>query len=158
MAMRSTALVPSTAAMAVICVDGHENYEMTGIIYNSYLPKPAKFRSINEIIFIMERIFETISFPQAYYEDRAFNPKLKQPEKTQTETEVRKYMPEDTFLNESGKKATFMVQVQFRQNATWQGTITWTEEKKVQRFRSTLEMLKLMGDALGDSGENIEWE
>lgn len=157
--MRSTALVPSTAAKTLICVDGRENQEMTGTIYNPYLPKPCKFRSINEIIFIMERIFETISFPQAYYEDRVFNPKLRQPDKGHKETEVRQYMSEEDFLSERGKKATFVVQVQFRQNATWQGTITWTDEKKTQRFRSTLEMLKLMDDALGGKeAESIVWE
>jgi hypothetical protein len=51
----------------------------------------------------------------------------------------------------SGKdpgKQTFLVQIQFQQNATWQGTITWTEQSLTQRFRSTLEMLKLMDDAV----------
>jgi len=44
-------------------------------------------------------------------------------------------------------KPTFLVNIQFQQNATWQGTITWTEKNLTQRFRSTLEMIKLMDDA-----------
>ena len=44
-------------------------------------------------------------------------------------------------------KPTFLVTIQFQQNATWQGTITWTEKNLTQRFRSTLEMIKLMDDA-----------
>lgn len=55
------------------------------------------------------------------------------------------------------EKETFVVQVQFRQNATWQGTITWTDEKKTRHFRSALEMLKLMDDAIQNS-ENIPGE
>ncbi len=60
-------------------------------------------------------------------------------------------MSEATFESEHGDRATFLVQVQFRQNATWQGTITWTEQKKTNHFRSTLEMVKLMDSALNDA-------
>ena len=71
-------------------------------------------------------------------------------------------MSEEILDNVSGKKATFIVQVQFKQNATWQGTITWTEKKKEQRFRSTLEMIKLMSDAVEeaeiDQAPMADWE
>lgn len=45
-------------------------------------------------------------------------------------------------------KATFTIQIQFQQNATWQGTIAWVEGRKSQKFRSELEMLKLMMEAV----------
>lgn len=48
------------------------------------------------------------------------------------------------------KKSTFLIEVKFHQNKTWQGTIHWLEKKKVQHFRSSLEMMKLMEDALTD--------
>ena len=44
--------------------------------------------------------------------------------------------------------ATFTIHVQFRQNASWQGTISWIQGNKTQRFRSELEMIKLMIDAM----------
>lgn len=50
--------------------------------------------------------------------------------------------------NGQGSKATFVVKVEFCQNASWQGTVAWTEQKKEQRFRSTLELIKLMDEAL----------
>ena len=43
-------------------------------------------------------------------------------------------------------KATFIIHVQFRRNATWQGTIQWVESQKQQSFRSTLEMLRLIDE------------
>ncbi|MDD4808219.1 MAG: hypothetical protein PHU30_06975 [Oscillospiraceae bacterium] len=52
------------------------------------------------------------------------------------------------------KKSTFLVEVQFQQNSTWQGSIHWLEEKKSQHFRSSLEMMKLMEDALTDGEES----
>lgn len=52
-------------------------------------------------------------------------------------------------------KATFTIQIQFQQNATWQGTIAWAEGGKRQKFRSELEMLKLMMEAVA-AGESDE--
>ena len=70
-------------------------------------------------------------------------------------------MSDDIFKETLGEQATFVVHVQFRQNATWQGTIQWLEEKKTQKFRSMLEMLKLMDQALQKEqtiDENETWE
>lgn len=58
-------------------------------------------------------------------------------------------------------RTTFVVQIQFVQNSSWQGTVAWTEQKKEQRFRSTLELIKLMDEALeaerGDKAET-SWD
>jgi hypothetical protein len=40
------------------------------------------------------------------------------------------------------------VRVLFRQNASWQGSLTWLEEGKEESFRSVLELLLLMHSAL----------
>lgn len=45
---------------------------------------------------------------------------------------------------------TFIVKILNRQNSTWQGTITWVEEHKIQNFRSALELLKLIDGALDE--------
>lgn len=47
---------------------------------------------------------------------------------------------------------TFVVKIVSQQNSTWQGSVNWTEEKKVQNFRSALELLKLISGAL-DEGD-----
>ncbi len=48
---------------------------------------------------------------------------------------------------------TFIVKIVNQQNETWQGSVTWMEEQKVQNFRSALELLKLINGALEeDSG------
>ena len=51
-------------------------------------------------------------------------------------------------------KASFVIQIKYLQNATWQGSIQWLEGKKTQNFRSALEMIKLMDHALGKPGED----
>lgn len=70
-------------------------------------------------------------------------------------------MSDNIFKETLGEQATFVVHVQLRQNATWQGTIQWLEEEKTQKFRSVLEMLKLMDQALQKEqpiDENETWE
>jgi len=55
-------------------------------------------------------------------------------------------------------KGTFEVSVKFMQNSTWQGEILWVEKSKKQNFRSSLEMLKLMDEALTDGEDkSINW-
>lgn len=57
--------------------------------------------------------------------------------------------------NTLGKKGTFVVHVQYLENATWQGEIVWAEKNESLKFRSALELLKIMDSALGttDQGE-----
>lgn len=49
---------------------------------------------------------------------------------------------------EEDVRALFTIQIQFRQNATWQGTVMWMDEKRSRRFRSEAELLELMQEAL----------
>ena len=50
-------------------------------------------------------------------------------------------------------RGTFEISVKFLQNSTWQGQIHWVEKDLKQNFRSALEMLKLMDEALADDNE-----
>jgi len=43
---------------------------------------------------------------------------------------------------------TFVIQVLHQQNATWQGTITWTSSQLTKPFRSALELMKLIDSTL----------
>ena len=59
-----------------------------------------------------------------------------------------------------GVKGTFEISVKFTQNSTWQGQIHWIEKNQKQNFRSALEMLKLMDEALAedtDGTQAIKW-
>ena len=49
-----------------------------------------------------------------------------------------------------GHKASFIVPVTSRQNATWQGSISWTERGVTKHFRSALELIKLIDSALDE--------
>ena len=42
----------------------------------------------------------------------------------------------------------FVINIKYRQHASWQGTILWADQKKTANFRSALEMLQLISGAL----------
>lgn len=58
----------------------------------------------------------------------------------------------------------FLVEIKFRQNNCWQGTVQWLEGQKTCSFRSMLELLRLMDEALEktvapeDKQEMRSWE
>jgi hypothetical protein len=39
------------------------------------------------------------------------------------------------------------LQIKFRQNASWQGTVQWVEKKQSLNFRSALELIKIIDSA-----------
>lgn len=42
----------------------------------------------------------------------------------------------------------FLIRVQYKENTSWQGTIHWLEERKSHTFRSLLELIMLLQEAL----------
>ena len=50
---------------------------------------------------------------------------------------------------------TFIVKIEFCQHETWQGKVIWAEENRTERFRSALELIRLMDEAMA-SGAQIQ--
>ena len=48
----------------------------------------------------------------------------------------------------------FVIQIDHCENATWQGSILWTEKNVTQQFRSALELLKLVDSAVENNKQN----
>ena len=58
--------------------------------------------------------------------------------------------------NTLGKKGTFVVHVQYLEKSTWQGEIVWAEKNESFKFRSALELLKIMDSALATTEQGEE--
>ena len=50
------------------------------------------------------------------------------------------------------KRKTFVVHIIDQEDPTWQGQVTWLEEKETKSFRSLLEKIKLMDGAVDRPG------
>lgn len=55
---------------------------------------------------------------------------------------------------------TFVVEIKYVQNGTWQGTVTWVQKKQKIPFRSALELIKLMDSAMEteQTDPGVSWE
>ena len=127
----------------MICVDSYKNGVLKGRYYNySRKDECHRFESLMQLIVGMEHILDSANDPQSFTALRSFAGMQ------------RRQMMEDTDTNcRNGATATFVVKVLFRQNTSWQGSITWLEAENEQPFRSVLEMLLLMESALNRNPE-----
>jgi hypothetical protein len=57
----------------------------------------------------------------------------------------------DDVKNQITGGQTFVVDIKYRQNHTWQGVVKWVEQKKELPFRSALELIKLMDSAMEET-------
>lgn len=48
----------------------------------------------------------------------------------------------------SSEKNTFIVKIDHCQQGSWQGKVIWAEGNRSERFRSALELIKLMDEAV----------
>lgn len=149
MAVRGRALVPSTASRVLIRVDDYSSSCMAGLLHNPYLKKSIRFSDVIDFTSKLDEMFDEISFPLAAVRYRSFGSKKKNQAAAAPANAGK--AGEDEVTKESLNKKdsdVFVVHVQFRQNATWQGTVKWAQQNEEVRFRSTLELLKIMDSAL----------
>ena len=126
-----------------ICIDSIVDGEMSGEIYHCYSEDAIKFSNIIRLIEEAEAFFDCLRFPQASKQIRSFEKKEQivepKPEKICTPEEV---------LVKRGKAGTFLLNVRYRQNSSWQGEIQWMEKNITYQFASVLELIKILSNAM----------
>ncbi len=120
-----------------VCVDSYHDGILVGRLYNPISDIPRPFRSTTQFLLQMEELLDQLHSPQPYQAVRSFGDL---PLKSAAENQIAQ-LPR-------GEQATFELKILFRQNASWQGSISWMEADLDQNFRSVLELLLLMDDAL----------
>lgn len=132
-----------------ICIDEGGDHKKRGRFYHKYSVEPVSFTDLNDFLITADQLMDTIGYPQASMRNRNFSDNRGE----LAERGARQVRTADDILNEAGKKATFVVNVQYRQNATWQGKVLWAETNRTCNFRSALELLKLIDGALDEEEE-----
>ena len=121
----------------IICMDSFEQDVPKGRIYRPQSDEQYSFGSLLQLLSVAEESFEQINFPQGYLKMREFVPKNSSPPSVSFSEKKRK-----------GSLATFTIRLMFRQNASWQGAVSWLEGNSEETFRSALELIFLMKSAL----------
>lgn len=141
-----TETIKQSPNVICICINKIIDGNAKGKFYNCYSKHPVYFEDIVSLFFQIDDLFNKINFPEASTITRSFFNNNTQA----LGKEFKKYMTSQEVTEQKGSKATFVVNVQFRQNSTWQGSVVWVDKNKTKNFRSALELLKLMDEALSE--------
>lgn len=127
----------SESRKIMICIDDYNDGVLSGRLYSSSQGM-GYFRSLSQFLLKIESVLEELQEPQSYTAKRTFSTLL----------------PSDDMIYPSqfrkGAKATFELQVLFRQHSSWQGVVVWKDRHSEQSFRSVLELIFLLDSALRD--------
>lgn len=123
-------------ASTLLCVDNYREEVPQGSLYPPGAERGEQFRSLTQCLLKMEGILSSRLSFQPPAATRSFGPP---PEERASPA------------HRAGKLATFSIQILFRQNASWQGCVTWVEAERSERFRSVLELVLLMDGALRET-------
>jgi hypothetical protein len=134
--LQKTAL-ENPSRTSVVCVDSYDNGVLAGRIISPHLSAEVAFHSTMEFIKEIESLLGEMQFPQSFSTNRSFRPL--------SDLKTTAFMPSAA---KKGQVATFFLRILFRQNASWQGSVTWMENGRSESFRSALELIFLTDSAL----------
>lgn len=147
--------IPNDLTLTKIVISKIEDNEYEGHFYNEYDGAYIKFHSLLQLLKELDNLFDRFTFPEVTHEYRTFSGSKDRKERTDKEYIMNKH---DNKNDDSVKNATFLLQVKFRRNASWQGQIQWVDKSMTKTFRSTLELIRLIDNAIEQTGESITWE
>lgn len=125
---------PSGRNEVIVLVHNYQDRCPSGILSGPRLNTPVTFHGLAQLLMTMEDLMDQNNTPQRGEEPRSFQ---------HSEHPLRPAGP----VNEK-PLAVFRVNVLFRQNASWQGTLIWMDREMDAQFRSVLELIRLMDSAL----------
>lgn len=120
----------------LICVDSYEQGILKGRFFDAWQDMEA-FDSLTQFLIRMEQLLDNRQEPQSYTAARTFSSFLEPNTCSGSTSTIRR-----------GQRATFELQILFRQHASWQGNLIWRETGMEQSFRSVLELVILLDSAL----------
>ena len=139
-----------------VCIDDNKDADYQGLIYHQYADEPISFNGIASMILEMENLFDEWDFPQRGLAERKFDKKKESHKRPVSETgddRLKIEIISDTHgvrnvQNKKGKLGTFVIQVVYRQDASWQGHVIYQEDNEKLDFNSALELIKIIDRAV----------
>lgn len=141
MSIASRNVVPEDMRTSIIRIYSYRDKNPQGTFYNPYYGEEIVFENLTRLLLLMEDLMDEMGSPQASIRARRFDKIPKRLERASIAKQLLLSPNQEAI-------ATFKVKVLFRQGASWQGKVRWTDEGKEVSFRSALELVKLMDSAL----------
>ena len=134
----SEKFVPYEAKTSLVKIFSYTNGNMTGALYNPYFERDLYFESIVQLFLLLDELQNSLSYPQESMRSRQFQKKKDAQERCLYNEKI----PQATPI------ATVKMSILFRQNASWQGTVVWTDRTLEAQFRSVWELIQLLDEVL----------
>lgn len=140
-----------------ICIDGNENADYQGKLYHQYSDDAIEFSGLTDAVLKVEELFDTWDFPQRGLAQRKFERHTREEKRPKPLGDSDDRLPIEIIRDENGVRnvqnkkgalGTFVVQVTFRQRASWQGHVIWQEKNEMRDFISVLELLKIIDSSM----------
>lgn len=154
--------------IVALCIDAYDAKRQEGRLYHQYTADPIRFSSLFAALGQMDDFYDDIRFPcasmclRSFFVDRKAAGEALRREKKLFELpefkrkDMSKMEAFHDVIGHRGTDATFIVRVQYRQHASWQGEVTWVDTQKKEYFRSALELVKLIDGALNGEEKTFE--
>ncbi len=135
-----------------ICIEDNKNADYQGLLYHQYADDPISFDGTADLMVRMEALFDEWDFPQRGLAARKFDKKDRD-ELKRKKTDHGDKLPIDIISekcgvrnvqNKKGTLGTFVVQVVYRQDASWQGHVIIKEKDEQLDFNSALELIRII--------------
>jgi len=128
-----------------MCIDGTDGDKVWGRVFSMRLSRPVDFVDLSDFVMKMDAMMDIQNFPQAFQRKRAFRVSAGRHREEHilaaTEGEA---MPEAEVEAAQGSRATLVVRVLTRQNASWQGHVAVPGRTGVLEFSSELGFVEIV--------------
>jgi len=125
-----------------LCIDECNEETLRGRMIVPVCKEPVEFKSLNKLVALIGEALDKAGVPHAFMEFRVFEKRQKTSSLGEDDQALYEHQ------SYSGKIATFLIKILYRQNASWQGKVTWVEKGKTEKFRSALELFVLIESTL----------
>lgn len=125
---------------SIIAVDSYNSVDFTGKLYNPFYKQCVQIKSFQQLIKELDTLMDEIGCPMSGMEKRTFIKNF--------HSDERALFLTNKTQAPRGKAGTFAIRIQYRNNASWQGTVKWLDGDAEEYFRSVLELFWLLDSAM----------
>ena len=126
-----------------IGVDGKTAGDYYGRLWIPYAEEAENFSGMKQLLMMLDDQYDKWNYPQRSVNYRSL---VKKADETTNEEKINnKFLfveKVNDMQQKRGKMATFVVQVKYRQQATWQGEVIWSEKDTKESFLSAWDLVK----------------
>lgn len=131
-----------------VCVDSFQDQVIEGRIYSLFSEDAIEFSDLGSMMSNMEALYDSLDFPQSSVLKRIFKGTKAKTSIDKKLTANDKILTAHDLLKNPGKLETFVIGVSTRAMGTWQGDIYRSNTDEIRSFKSELELIKLINNAL----------